>query len=184
LLKQLGYVSSKRAGPRPTVFTLHPAKMPDLTPEMQFKSEASTPEAHFNLDLKSTSLTPEIHFSRNKEEPVLTGKSNRKPITPLLIDVQSLPDWLPLDSWNGLVEMRRKMRKPLTPRAIVLILKKLEAFRAEGQDPAAVLDQSIEKGWTSVFTHSSSPGGSRPDLSERNRLACERWEREHKDEIA
>lgn len=64
---------------------------------------------------------------------------------------QELPDWLPKESWQGFVEMRQKIRKPMTPRAMGMILKKLEGFMQAGQDVAAILDQSVVKSWQDVF---------------------------------
>jgi len=62
-----------------------------------------------------------------------------------------LPGWLPQESWQGFVEMRQKIRKPMTPRAVSMILKKLEGFMQSGQDVAAILDQSVVKSWQDVF---------------------------------
>lgn len=47
--------------------------------------------------------------------------------------------------------MRIKIRKPMTDRALELILAKLDRMRSEGQDLSAVLDQSTVNGWQDVF---------------------------------
>ena len=47
--------------------------------------------------------------------------------------------------------MRKRKKAPDTDRALKLIIGKLDKFRAEGQDVAAILDQSVERGWTGVF---------------------------------
>lgn len=62
-----------------------------------------------------------------------------------------LPDWLPKESWDGFMEMRQKIRKPLTDRAVGMIVKKLAGFKEAGQDVAAILDQSVVKSWQDVF---------------------------------
>lgn len=63
-----------------------------------------------------------------------------------------LPDWLPLDAWAGFCEMRRAMKRvPFTERAMRLTIRELERLRMEGYDPAAVLDQSTQRGWRGVF---------------------------------
>ena len=56
------------------------------------------------------------------------------------------------DALHGFEEMRKKLRKPLTVRAKELILKKLEKL-APGDEAtqAAILDQSVERGWQGVF---------------------------------
>src|SRR5690349_4100744 len=66
-------------------------------------------------------------------------------------DAPLLPDWIPTDAWAAFEEMRKKIRKPLTPRATELIVKKLGALRAAGNDPGAVLDQSTINCWRDVF---------------------------------
>jgi hypothetical protein len=65
--------------------------------------------------------------------------------------VPIVPDWMPAESWQGFCEMRQRMRAPLTPRAVTLIIKKLAELRARGDDPAMVLDRSVQNGWRGLF---------------------------------
>lgn len=55
--------------------------------------------------------------------------------------------------------MRKKMRNiPFTERAQRLTINELERLRAQGYDPAAVLDQSTQRGWRGVFAiHGQEP---------------------------
>jgi len=62
-----------------------------------------------------------------------------------------LPDWINPEAWAGFVEMRRKIKKPLTDRAVSLAIGRLEELRRQGQDPNAVLDQSTFKNWQGLF---------------------------------
>lgn len=62
-----------------------------------------------------------------------------------------LPDWLPTDAWLGYIDMRKKQRKPMTARAQELRINDLAKLRDEGQDIAAVLDQSTANCWTDVY---------------------------------
>jgi hypothetical protein len=73
----------------------------------------------------------------------------KAPASPALFDLR--PDWVPLESWDGFVEMRKKTRHELTPRACKLVLNELERLRAGGHEPGAVLDQSTRNGWRDVF---------------------------------
>lgn len=59
--------------------------------------------------------------------------------------------WLPKESWDGFVEMRQRIRKPLTDRAKGMILKKLEAFRDDGMDVGEILDNSTLNSWQDVY---------------------------------
>lgn len=53
--------------------------------------------------------------------------------------------------WTAFMETRKEKRAPSTDHAIKLILNKLEKFRGLGMRPDDVINQSIERGWTSVF---------------------------------
>lgn len=59
-----------------------------------------------------------------------------------------LPESIPPETWQMFEEHRNRLRKPMTDRARMLIVGKLEKI---GGNPAAVLDQSIRKGWQDVF---------------------------------
>jgi uncharacterized protein YdaU (DUF1376 family) len=75
-----------------------------------------------------------------------------------------LPDWVPRDAWLGWEEMRRKIRKPLTDAARTVNLRKLTKLRDRGEDPTAVLEQSIANAYAGLFE-------VRPDRSERKALS-------------
>lgn len=85
------------------------------------------------------------------------------------------PDWLPLDAWQGFVDMRKKLKAPLTPRAITLLMGKLDELRTQGNDPGAVLDQSTERAWRGVFALKNGNGGyqngKQSAISEAERIA-------------
>jgi hypothetical protein len=84
----------------------------------------------------------------------------------------AIPDFVPQDAWDGFVQMRRTGKGVFTERAAALILKQLEAMRAEGQDVAAVLDQSTANGWKGVFPLKQQNGaknGKFNGIAENNR---------------
>ena len=59
---------------------------------------------------------------------------------------------------NDFAEMRKKIRKPLTDRALALTLSELEKL-APGDDEKkiAILNQSIQRGWQGVFPLKDEP---------------------------
>lgn len=79
-----------------------------------------------------------------------------------------IPDWLPSEPWEAFVAMRRKkgQRTPFTIEAAVLIVGKLDAMRADGEDVTAMLHQTIMEGWTGVFPvkEDRGKGGGRASL--------------------
>jgi len=76
-----------------------------------------------------------------------------------------LPEWIGEEVWAAFEEMRTKIKKPMTDRARGNIVKKLEAFKAKGHDPTAILDNSITGGWQNVYepevNRGLQDGGSR-----------------------
>lgn len=69
------------------------------------------------------------------------------------IDGLALPEWMPAEEWSNFVELRRKMGKsiPFTLAAAKGIVRDLGKLRDKGQDPAAVLQQSVNLGYRGVF---------------------------------
>ena len=62
-----------------------------------------------------------------------------------------LPDWMPIEAWNGYAEMRKRIRKPMTPRAQKLVLDSLGDMMGKGVNICAALDNSTRNNWTDVY---------------------------------
>jgi uncharacterized protein YdaU (DUF1376 family) len=78
-----------------------------------------------------------------------------------------LPVWIPAAAWSGYVEMRQRIRRPMTDKARSIAVQKLESLRHEGQSPAAVLEQSTFNSWQGLFPvreTTTSESRSRPRL--------------------
>jgi hypothetical protein len=71
--------------------------------------------------------------------------------------IRTLPDWLPLETWNAYQVMRNKQKKPMTERAEELAISKLDSLRRMGQDPTAILEQSIFNSWQGLFAVKEQP---------------------------
>ena len=85
-------------------------------------------------------------IAKLKQNPSIKGKETKVKETK---EEFILPEWISKESWDGFVEMRNKLKKPLTNRASNGIIKKLFDF---GKDKAnAILDQSIEHCWQTVY---------------------------------
>jgi len=68
-----------------------------------------------------------------------------------------LPDWLPMEAWGGYVEMRKRIRKQMTPRAQQLVLKSLADMQAKGLSVAQSLDNSTRNSWVDVYEPKEQP---------------------------
>lgn len=80
------------------------------------------------------------------------------------------PSWIPEEPWAGYEEMRQRVRKPMTDRARAMAVATLDRLRAAGEDPAAVLEQSIFNSWQGLFAvQDRERTGTRSQQSRRPR---------------
>jgi uncharacterized protein YdaU (DUF1376 family) len=103
--------------------------------------------------VKQASENPVGSHSVSSGEPVVTLTTNHKPLTinhkPIII--REIPDWFPMDAWQGWVEMRKKRKRPLTERAQARAINKLEALHSAGHDIGELLDRSTINGWLDIY---------------------------------
>jgi hypothetical protein len=73
--------------------------------------------------------------------------------------VIEIPDWLPKQSWKDWCDYRRSGKNKFTERAQILCLGTLETLKNQGHDPVAVINLSIQNGWTGLFPPKASAAG-------------------------
>jgi uncharacterized protein YdaU (DUF1376 family) len=96
----------------------------------------------------SRSDNPELNYQNQKPKPKAKEEKH---------SAVALPEWLPQEAWTSFEENRKELRKPLTKRAKELVLTELGKLRQAGHEPAAVLLQSVRKGWLDVFPLKDQP---------------------------
>jgi uncharacterized protein YdaU (DUF1376 family) len=105
-------------------------------------SRAGRASAERRFNARSTDVQP-----TNNHKPITNNQiKERNPIVPA-----ELPDWLNKTDWNDFVEMRKKLKKPMTDRAVKLMLSKLETMKNKGIDTSEVLQKSILANWSDVY---------------------------------
>ena len=62
-----------------------------------------------------------------------------------------LPDWLPRQDWQDWLTMRWKIKEPLDEMQMAKVIRKLERFRSEGQDPLAILEAAVIGNYQGLF---------------------------------
>ena len=82
-----------------------------------------------------------------KGEPIPDINTDNKPY----VIIEGYPPWLPIDAWQGWVEMRKQCKRPLTDRAKARALTKLEALHSAGHDINELLDRSTINGWLDIY---------------------------------
>lgn len=71
----------------------------------------------------------------------------------------ALPDWVPLEAWQGFCEMRTKSKTAFTERAKALLVAELFKLVEAGGNATAILNQSTANGWKGVFPLKANGGG-------------------------
>lgn len=85
-----------------------------------------------------------------------------------IITPTPLPDWLDKEIWEAFLEMRKKIKKPLTPYAEQLAIKKLEKFRADGEDAQEILDRAIIGSWQGIYSLKDKRNGGQNGAHREN----------------
>jgi uncharacterized protein YdaU (DUF1376 family) len=124
-------------------------------------SRADKDIAHYHSKVEQASKAGKASAERrsNIRSTVVQPTNNHKPRTinqepkkeKVAVAPSVWPEWIPLETWYAFLEMRKKMKKPPTEKAIELLIAKLKKFKDAGQDIQAVLEKSITSGWQDVF---------------------------------
>jgi hypothetical protein len=166
-LEDAGAIHRDRStGGHATNYTITPGEYRSRNPQSKVSDcpprELSASRTVRLADLNCPPREPELSASRtqtvreadtNRQEPSRTVKSNRHSAKSKF----EIPDWLPADAWREFVAHRRAIRRPMaTDHAKRLAIGKLRKLREDGNDPRAVIDQSIGNGWQGLFAISES----------------------------
>lgn len=89
-------------------------------------------------------------------EPTGKATNNHKPITNNQIKKEAqplvdLPDWLDKETWDALVDMRKRIKKPMTDHAQKLMLGKLYKMKEAGHDIKTIMEKTIVNSWLDVY---------------------------------
>ena len=90
------------------------------------------------LDSRSTDVQPTTNHY-----PLTTNHKTK--------DVFVYPDWLPMETWDAFIKMRKRIKKPPTDYAVKLLINKLDGFRAKGQDVKEIIERSITSSWQDLY---------------------------------
>jgi hypothetical protein len=99
---------------------------------------------------------PNMEQSQERNSSAFSLKESQKRDTepsrePSRHIIEGFPLWLPIEAWQGWVEMRKQRKRPLTDRAKSRALTKLEALHLAGHDINELLDRSTINGWLDIY---------------------------------
>lgn len=81
-----------------------------------------------------------------------------------------LPTWLPDSCWQDWIAHRKSIKAPLTLRAAELCIRELDRLRLSGNNPVAVVEQSVMSGkWSGLFPikQQAPPSGRTPSFADQ-----------------
>ncbi|MBU8921819.1 MAG: HNH endonuclease [Bacteroidales bacterium] len=87
-------------------------------------------------------------------------KGIKKKARTSFLDELELPDFVDPKIWADFVQMRKEIKKKLTPTAVKQIFKDMAAWKAEGDDPNQSLLNSIRGSWQGVFQQKENNHGT------------------------
>src|SRR6185312_5436053 len=158
---------------RATRQTLKRSKLPFFVPD----GSVSTHREHRDTEsdhMSSTQVTLPVPVPVPEPEPVPVPEAKATPRKRVAVKAEFvLPQWIPSEAWSSFVEMRKKIRAPLTAAACVSTVQDLEKLAKRGHDPGLVLMQSVQRCWRGVFelkgdsNGTSANGGARSHFQTR-----------------
>lgn len=106
-------------------------------------------------DNVGTDAGTKLGQQRDKEEPLnqltIEEEAKASPSKARAKVKFILPDWVPVEPWDGYVAMRARIKKPLTDHAKGLAVDELTKLAEDGHPPGPVLNQSTFKNYLGLF---------------------------------
>ncbi len=102
---------------------------------------------------KNTKNVNRNEQSREEKSRVKKSKVNNSPLSPHGETMKMLSEYSNnfKTAFKSFMEMRTKIRKPMTARAVELTLSKLDKLAGNEQEKIAILEQSTMNSWVGVF---------------------------------
>ena len=128
---------------------VHESSEKSSSPLVKKVHEGSEKSSHNNIDNNISNNIVDIKEKNIKKESVqsvIAEYTENK-------DLQ--------DALHDFTDMRTKMRKPLTPRAMKLSLNKLDELALDDVTKIDIVNQSIEHGWQTFYKLQNNNGGQK-----------------------
>ena len=163
-LKQLGWVDFKASGKKTTLYKLTiPSSATECATDTAI--ECATDTATDTAALRRQDKTARQDKTKKKIQ-------KEKPLDVLIADYTQDSDLL--DALRGFVEMRKKVKAPLTEHALYLLLKRLDGLGHSDAEKTEIVNQSVINSWKGFFAlkqevrqHGTGRNDSRAALEER-----------------
>ena len=189
LLKRLGFIDFKQGKKgQPTLYRLN-----DMCEEKGALNALNTApqtalESASNPALNTALQTAHIYRQETMTKTKTKRNTKEKALASFLESYTQNAELL--EALEGFVEMRKKIKAPLTEHGLSLLIKKLDGMGSTDEEKVAIVNQSVMNGWKGFFplkqevrqggahiSHSKDALDERyPDFAEANRNYVPPWE--------
>lgn len=111
----------------------------------------STPTINQQTDNKQATNKQQHRKKDKNEKNVENGKNKKKEGADAPVAVYYLLDAKLDQAIRDFINFRKKIKAPMTERAIDLMMRKLDGMTQDNNEKIAILEQSIMNGWKSVY---------------------------------
>lgn len=119
------------------------------------------------VDSKASGDFKNIPASEKKHKTHIPADTTKEPIYPNPKKNKNLPVWLNKELWNAFLEMRKKIKVPMTEYAEKLAIEKLKGFIDKGYSQEQVINPSIENNWKGLFQPKDPPANNPNETAQK-----------------
>ena len=149
-LKQYGLIEFKANGTKATNY-----KMSTIAKSKQESNQDSTQDSTQVSTQVSKQVSKQVSNTLNKLNETKLNLNNEKEINKRksfedVFKEKSISDELK-KIMNDFIDMRKTIKKPMTSRALELLIDKVRKMTKDEQEQINILNQSIERGWQTIY---------------------------------
>jgi len=151
-LVDAGHITQRQRRHETAIYTVHPVvadPKPVSVTGVSVTPVDPTPVANAPKTRPTDTLIAKNNQSSSKTSSSPKRRARSDPASPPA--VVKLPDWIPVEAWEGWLEMRRAKGAKPTSRALALSIEQLRKLSDDGHPPGDVLDQSTRELWLGLF---------------------------------
>ena len=161
-LKQYGLIEFKANGTKATNY-----KMSTIAKSKQESNQDSTQDS----TQVSTQVSKQDSNTLNKLNETKLNLNNEKEINKRksfedVFKEKSISDELK-KIMNDFIDMRKTIKKPMTSRALELLIDKVRKMTKDEQEQINILNQSIERGWQTIYPLKEETNGTNRGNTEK-----------------
>ncbi|WP_082470986.1 MULTISPECIES: helix-turn-helix domain-containing protein [unclassified Sphingomonas] len=150
-LVEAGHITQRQRRHDTAIYTVHPIlgdPKPVSVTGVSVTPVTATPVADDANTRPTDTLIAKNNQSSSKTSSSPKRAARSAPVSPPVV---KLPDWIPVEAWEGWLEMRRTKGAKPTSRALALSIEHLRKLADAGHPPGDVLDQSTRELWLGLF---------------------------------